>query len=175
MVFDPAVLDRLFIGTFHGVFKSRDGGATCMESSTGLKDLEVTELVIDPFCPENLYAGIHENDGAFKRSEGCSTRKEINNGLTDWYINALIIDPLTLTTLYAGTQGNGVFKSLDGGETWSETSSLASEGILSLAIDPVTPTDLYTGNLGGRMFKTVDGGVTALVVASGSPNPVCRN
>jgi hypothetical protein len=35
-------------------------------------------------------------------------------------ILALAIDPTTPTTIYAGTLGDGVFKSTDGGEHWSQ-------------------------------------------------------
>jgi hypothetical protein len=35
------------------------------------------------------------------------------------WIYALAVDPNTPTTLYAGTYGGGMFKSTDGGATWS--------------------------------------------------------
>ncbi len=53
-------------------------------------------------------------------------------------ISALAIDPLTPTTLYAGTPG-GVFKSTDGGASWS-ASGLIKPSVL--AIDPLTSTTL---------------------------------
>src|SRR5262249_519160 len=34
-------------------------------------------------------------------------------------VGALAIDPIPPTTLYAGTGGNGVFKSTNGGSSWS--------------------------------------------------------
>jgi len=72
-------------------------------------------------------------------------------------ISALAIDPLTPTTLYAGTPG-GVFKSTDGGTSWSASGLV---NISALAIDPLTPTTLYAGSsvLGG-VFKSTDGGVS---------------
>src|SRR5258705_12198948 len=58
-------------------------------------------------------------------------------------IPALAIDRRTPTTLYAGTDGGGgVFKSTDGGESWS-VSGLAY--IDALVIDPLTPTTLHAG------------------------------
>jgi len=43
---------------------------------------------------------------------------------TNYFVFALAIDPVTPSTLYAGLEGGarggGVFKSVDGGNTWSE-------------------------------------------------------
>src|SRR5882762_4679096 len=71
-------------------------------------------------------------------------------------ISALVIDPLTPTTLYAGTPG-GMFKSTDGGATWSASALVNT--ISALAIDPLTPNILYAAVSGG-IFKSTDGGVT---------------
>ena len=50
-------------------------------------------------------------------------RPPANAGLTFTGIQALAIDPLTPATLYAGIREGGVFKSTDGGGTWSEAST----------------------------------------------------
>jgi photosystem II stability/assembly factor-like uncharacterized protein len=79
------------------------------------------------------------------------------NGPKGGVIWALAIDPETPTTLYAGTFG-GVFKSRDGGGSWSAASTgLPDTGVWSLAIDPETPATLYAGSIGG-VFKSTDGG-----------------
>src|SRR3989442_1318092 len=74
--------------------------------------------------------------------------------------SALAIDPLTPTTLYAGTSG-GVFKSTDGGASWSASGLI---NVSALAIDPLTPTTLYAGtsNVGvfGGVFTSTDGVVS---------------
>src|SRR5206468_2539359 len=57
----------------------------------------------------------------------------------------------------AGTS-RGVFKSTDGGNSWSDvTSGLASANVGALAVDPKTPSTLYAGTPRG-VFKSVDGG-----------------
>src|SRR5882724_701971 len=77
-------------------------------------------------------------------------------------VTALAIDPLTPTTLYAGTAG-GVFKSTDGGASWS---AIGLINVTALAIDPLTPATVYVGTgtfdmsaLGG-VFKSTDGGAS---------------
>ncbi len=73
-------------------------------------------------------------------------------------IFGLAIDPTTPTTLYAGTFGGVVFKSADGGSSWSAVTDLTGKSVLALAIDPTTPTTLYAGTEGGGVFKSIDGG-----------------
>jgi hypothetical protein len=76
------------------------------------------------------------------------------------WIYALAVDPNTPTTLYAGTYGGGVFKSTDGGATWSAVNTgLSNKSVWALAIDPTAPNTLYAGTYGG-VFKSTDGGAS---------------
>src|SRR5438445_13664732 len=87
-------------------------------------------------------------------------------------IAALAIDPLTPTTLYAGTCDRGLFKSTDGGASWTAT-GLTNISVSALAIDPKTPTTLYAGAVTvdcatgallppveAGVFKSTDGGAS---------------
>ena len=63
---------------------------------------------------------------------------------------ALAINPTTPTTLYVGYGGgdafgssSGLFKSLNGGESWSGANTgLGGAKVIRLAIDPTTPNTL---------------------------------
>src|SRR5262249_30832496 len=101
---------------------------------------------------------------------------------------ALAIDPSTPTTLYAGvddtpiyddsgasTPGHGgVFKSLDGGATWTP-SGLDGAAVTQIVIDPSAPGTLYAvtqGNYGSPRgfrgaYKSIDGGATWNSVSAG--------
>src|SRR5437016_2862110 len=74
-------------------------------------------------------------------------------------VTALAINPATPTTLYAGTfSGAGVFKSTNGGASWTAINSglpgpQVAAHVLALAIDPATPTTLYAGTNNG-VFKS---------------------
>ena len=100
----------------------------------------------------------------FKSTDGGATWSPVNNGLTNKSVWALAIDPSTPTTLYAGTW-NGVFKSINGGTTWS-ANGLTGNGVFALAIDPSTPTTLYAGTNGG-VFKSINGGTTWSATGTG--------
>ena len=99
----------------------------------------------------------------------------MNTGLSYPYVYSLAIDPVTPSTLYAGTYGGGVFKSVDGGSSWSAINTgLSNTNVYSLAIDPFVPSTLYAGTIGGGVFKSVDGGSNWSAINTGLSNPyVC--
>src|SRR5262249_50287952 len=77
---------------------------------------------------------------------------------------AVVVDPHAPTTVYAAEaalQGNaagGVFKSGDGGATWSNAGSI-TVAVRALAIDPLQPQTLYAGT-DAAVLKSTDGATT---------------
>jgi len=67
-------------------------------------------------------------------------------------------DPLTPITLYVGSID--VFKSTDGGASFSPTGLTGIGSALSLAIDRRAPTTIYAGTSGSGVFKSTDGGAS---------------
>jgi len=79
-------------------------------------------------------------------------------------LDAVVVDPVNPQNVYAGAEEGGVYKSADGGVSWT----LASTGLTDptvdvLAIDPVHPSTLYVGTNGGfpgggkGLWKSTDG------------------
>lgn len=63
--------------------------------------------------------------------------------------------------IIVGSQTGGVWKSLDGGATWTVlTDNLANMDVYSLAIDPINSSTYFWGSYNGSIFKSVDGGST---------------
>ena len=90
------------------------------------------------------------------------------NGPYGAYIADLAVDPTNPKIIYAAIDGGGVYKSYDGGETWTEI----NEGITVLdawdiIIDPTNPQILYVGTFHGGIFKTNNGGSTWQDVTDG--------
>jgi uncharacterized repeat protein (TIGR02543 family) len=82
-------------------------------------------------------------------------------------VRALAADPVTSGLLYAGTQGDGVFRSEDGGTAWAPISNgLGSTEVLALAVDPLSPTVVYCGTVGG-MYRSNDRGESWISASAG--------
>ncbi len=93
-------------------------------------------------------------------------------------IGALVVAPSNPKILYAGTgecdirndmiPGDGIYKSTDGGATWSYAGLRAARTTCALAVDPENPDVVYAASMGqvfapntaGGVYKTSDGGQT---------------
>src|SRR5439155_6256077 len=121
--------------------------------------------VIDPQTPATLYA--RTNGGVFKSTDGGADWSPVNTGLPSPNISALAVDPQTPATLYASVSmgsfafpsSGAVFKSTDGGASWSAANAgLHAPIIHALAIDPQDPATVYAGTQGGGVLKSTDRG-----------------
>ena len=196
LAIDPLTPTTLYAGTDDGLFKSTDGGGnwsflTMTVSGAVVVEGSVDTLAIDPTTPTTIYAGcLAVTGGLFKSTDGGATWTAVSSGLPGApvpSVTALAINPLTPTTLYAVVDleassapnilnaGHDVFKSTDGGKSWTSASTGQSGTIVaSLAIDPATPTTLYVtlrpttgGGLG--VFKSTDGAGSWSAVNNGVP------
>ncbi len=122
VVIDPNTSSTLYAATDGGLFKSMDSSNTW--SVTDLTSPDIKALAIESTTPSTLYVGtgVVVNPyayygGALKSTDG----RDADTGLASDGVWALAIDPTTPGTLYAGTYDYGVYKSTDGGNTWSGT------------------------------------------------------
>jgi len=80
---------------------------------------------------------------------------------------ALAFDAAGAWTLYAGLDEGGVWRSTDGGATWSAAQGGLPPGtIRTLAADPGTAGTLYVGRSGDGVWKSADGGGSWTQVAA---------
>jgi uncharacterized protein (TIGR03437 family) len=119
------------------------------------------------------------DSGIFKSTDGGATWKSADGGIptyTDPYVSiphridiqSLAIDPANPSNLYAGVAANtqsGIFKSTNGGSSWTfANSGLAIPGTVavvpqSLTVDPSNPETVYAATSGFGIFKSIDGAV----------------
>jgi streptogramin lyase/photosystem II stability/assembly factor-like uncharacterized protein len=104
-------------------------------------------------------------------------------GINTWTTNgpnadilALAISPADSTdqTIFAGTASGGVYKSTDGGASWTAVNSgLSNLDVQTLAISPAYSTDqtIFAGTAYyGGVYKSTDGGASWTAVNSGLSN-----
>jgi len=85
-----------------------------------------------------------------------------DNGVVN--VQSLAIDPAEADVVYVGTgwgsfNGNGVWKSTDGGEMWAAANrGMIDYGITALAVHPSDSQVIYAGGNGSEFWKSTDGG-----------------
>jgi hypothetical protein len=102
-VIDPQNPSTLYAAADYssGVQRSNDGGAHFEGVNSGLPDLYIRALSIDPHNTSKLFAGTRSN-GVFMSTDGGASWTAINSGLGCFAVESLTYDPLT-NTLYAST------------------------------------------------------------------------
>ncbi|HET7219512.1 MAG TPA: hypothetical protein VFJ02_15755 [Vicinamibacterales bacterium] len=185
--------DEYYFGaTGGGLWKTTDGGVTWRAVSDGFfKTSSVGAVAVSESSPDVVYAGMGEvqlrgnviqGDGIYKTSDAGRTWTHVGLAKT-MVISRIRIHPSNPDIVYAAALGDpygpnpdrGVFKTTDGGKTW--TSVLARDdktGAADLVMDPKNPDVLYagfwevfrtphslsSGGPGSGLFKTTDGGRT---------------
>ncbi len=124
-----------------------------------------------------IYVGA-ATGGVWKSFNGGTTFKPVFDKQPVQAIGAVTIDPRNPRTVWVGTGeswvrnsvsvGDGVYKSTDGGDNWTNVGLKDSERIAKILVDPTTPDTVYvcaTGHLWNAnaergVYKTTDGGKT---------------
>ena len=133
-----------------------------------------------------IYAGAAQG-GVWSYDEGTGVWTSLTDSLTTLSVGALEIAPSDENVLYLGSGegalsgdsyfGDGVYRSTDGGATWSHRSGAAFAGvsISGLAVDPANADHLYVAIVRGRagarrttpptstvygIYESTDGGAT---------------
>jgi photosystem II stability/assembly factor-like uncharacterized protein len=169
LAIDPKTPSTIYVGSAFGIFRSTDAATSWVPVLT----LTCLALVIDPGTPSTIYAGTSPTE-VFKSTDSGGSWLPVDSGLPlqpgclaeQCFVDALAIDPLSPATLYAGTQ-SGVFKSTNGGGTWSGANSgLAALRVFAVAVDPSAPSTVYAGTDLG-VFKSVNAAASWSRVTNG--------
>lgn len=128
--------------------------------------------------------------GVWKTTDGGISWKNITDGyFKSGSVGAIAVAPSDPNTIYVGmgehcirietfASGDGMYKSTDGGKTWTHIGLETSNQIAGIVIDPANPDIVYAAVQGspwgpheGRgVHKSVDGGKTWTRILAGTPN-----
>jgi photosystem II stability/assembly factor-like uncharacterized protein len=185
-----------------GVWKTDDYGRTWAPIFDDQPTQSIGAIAVAPSAPDTIYVGTGEGlhrpdlsvgDGVYRSRDGGKTWAHV--GLTDaQQIPRIVVDPKNPDRVFAAVLGHpygpseqrGVFRSLDGGQTWQKVLYKdPNTGASDLEIDPQNPNILYAalwesrlgpwedGNdyegTGGGLYKSTDGGTTWKPLKTGLP------
>lgn len=155
LAIDPSDSSIVYAGLFDGrVFRRRANGAW-ISISSGLPGDPILAMAIDPIMPNIVYVGTAL--GVYRRTSRAHRWIYVSSGFGDSWTDALAIDPAHEGWLYAGTNGDGVYRSTDGGRTWAPfNQGLFDLAVTSLAITP-SGSILYAGTENSGVFQTRTG------------------
>jgi photosystem II stability/assembly factor-like uncharacterized protein len=129
----------------------------------------VRSLVIHPTTPATMWAG-SVGGGVWKTTNSGTSWTALNDFMANLAVASMVIDPTNPNILYAGTgegmgnihslSGAGVFKTTDGGATWTQLSATSSwDAVNRLAISPANSQTIIAAT-GEGIFRTTNGGTT---------------
>jgi photosystem II stability/assembly factor-like uncharacterized protein len=199
----PGHPDRFYFGSVGGgVWRSDNAGRTWEPIFDSQPVASIGAVTVAPSDPNVIYVGSGEADmrsdisygnGVYKSVDGGTTWTRI--GLTDTrQIGRILVDPHDPSLVFVAALGHaygpnrerGVFRSKDGGKTWTDVLFKdENTGAVDLAFDPSDsktilaalwqtrrpPWNVYppSNGPGSGLYRSVDGGDTWTHVTEGLP------
>ncbi|MGD9856788.1 MAG: M36 family metallopeptidase, partial [Planctomycetaceae bacterium] len=181
----PTDANTIYVGGAHGgVWRTTNGGASWTPLTDGEQTLAMGSIAIAPSNPNIIYAGTGEANfsadsmygrGVLKSTDGGNTWTMLGNSVFNRRtISKVLVHPTDPNTVYVavgrglnGLFGNmGVWKSTNGGATWTNMTSVisTSDPVTDLVMDPTNPNVLIAGfgeifgHSANGLYRTLDGG-----------------
>ncbi len=142
----------LFVGNDGGIFKSTDNGNSWTDISNNLAIAQVAKIGISATNPNLIMAGMQDN----------GTNKYDGSGWNIVYGGdgcEAICDPTDDNILYASYVQGKIYRSTNGGSSWSTITATSSESgawITPYCMDPNSHTTLYAGY--ENVYKSTNSG-----------------
>ncbi|HYB97444.1 MAG TPA: hypothetical protein VEC39_20900 [Vicinamibacterales bacterium] len=184
-----------------GLWKTVNNGTTWTVHFDDLDDVvSIGDIAINPHDANTVWVGSGENNNRQSGSWGNGVYKSTDGGLTfkhmglaaSKHIARIIVDPIDHDVVYVAALGSlwgrggdrGVYKTTDGGLTWSRVLHVDDDtGATELVMDPSNNKVLYAatyqrrratwgfngGGLGSAMWKSSDAGRTWTKLTTGVP------
>jgi photosystem II stability/assembly factor-like uncharacterized protein len=190
---DPFVANTLYVAAAGGgVWKTTDGGSTWNPLTDAQSTLSMGAIAVAPSNPQVIYAGTGEANNSGDSNFGRGVLVSTDSGVT-WTLRTaagafdrktiaeIAVDPGNATVVYVAVSGggvngvagnNGVWKSTDGGATWTNTTATitSTNPWTSVRIDPNNSATLYAAV--GNIFGSSLNGVYKTTNAGGSWTPL---
>ncbi len=197
----PTNKDKWYIAAASGgVWLTTNHGATFSPIFDNYGSFSTSCVEISTSNPNTIWVGTGENNNQRSAAYGDGIYKSLDGGnsftnmglMKSEHIGNIIIHPTDENTVWVAAYGplwssggeRGVYKTTDGGKTWTRTLFISDDtGISEIAIDPTNPQILYAAShqrrrhewtyIGGgpesTLYKSEDGGNTWREITTGLP------
>jgi photosystem II stability/assembly factor-like uncharacterized protein len=198
----PGRPNEFYFGAVNGgVWKSIDGGRVWLPVFDAQPIASIGAITVAASQPDTVYVGSGEStlrdsvgygNGMYKSVDAGKTWRHI--GLDDsQHIGKIAVDPrnpnvvlvAAIGHLYAANKERGIFRSTNGGETWTKVLGDENVGGVDVVIHPTDSKIVFAGmwntrrppwftyaptnGPGGGIFKSTDGGTTWKQLTTGLP------
>ena len=189
-----------------GLFKTENNGLNFTPVSLDIPVGSIGAVAVSQSKPDVVYLGTGEGnnsrssywgDGVYVSTDGAKTWTHA--GLADsQHIGRIVVHPTDPNTAYVAALGHlysdneerGLYKTTDGGKTWTKSLDVKSNGkavgVVDVAMDPKNPLVLYAaaydkvrrpwsfaaGGPGSALYKTIDGGKSWTKLTNGLPTGI---
>jgi photosystem II stability/assembly factor-like uncharacterized protein len=183
-----------------GIWRSNNAGVSWTSLFDSVRAPSVGAVAVAPSNPDILWVGTGEPQNMRSSSWGNGVYKSTDGGRT-WsapmlprsqHIGRIVIDPRDPDVVYVAAVGplwapggeRGLFKTTDGGRTWTNTKEISPfTGFTEVVMDPINPDVLYAASYQRErraysflpagtetaIWKTTDGARTWTKLTSGLP------
>jgi photosystem II stability/assembly factor-like uncharacterized protein len=201
-VFPDSTSHYLVAEASGGIWLTTNNGTSWTPVFDNYGSYSIGWIAIDPKTPTVVWAGTGENndqrsvsfgDGVYKSEDGGRTWRNVGLKKTE-HIARIVIDPRDSNVVYVAAPGplwsgggeRGLYKTTDGGKTWSQSLIKVGEytGCSDVVMDPKNPDMLfaathqrqrkYFGMIHGgpesALWRSMDAGKTWTKAGGGFPN-----
>jgi photosystem II stability/assembly factor-like uncharacterized protein len=186
-----------------GLWKTVNNGISFTSVFDNQPDFALGSVALAQSRPDVVYAGTGESNNSRSSYGGNGVYKSVDGGKT-WTksglpnagrVGRIVVHPKNPDVVFVAASGHlysespdrGVYRSTDGGRTWTKTLDHKVDGreigAIDIAMDPSNPNILYAstydkvrrpwtfgeGGPGSALFKSTDGGATWRQLTNGLP------
>jgi len=142
-------------------FAQASGWELIFETQRGMPSGWINQLVVHPKDPNTLFAAT-EGAGFIVSNDEGKTWTPKNQGITaaeegtvsGYQARCMVLVPSNLKAAYVGMAAFGVFKTTDGGTTWTDINSTLDDTFTkAMVMHPKDTNTLYLGTDGGGIYR----------------------
>lgn len=164
---DPSDPKRILAASDRtGLFQSEDGGYRWFPLESPITEGEIWSLTIDPTDPSRIYVGARP--GVWRSTDAGGTWEQLEMGMDPECpigisrTTNVVVDPRDSQVLWAGVEVDGIYRSHDGGDSWTHLENIGPspfhQDIHGLAVRPHDGgADIFASTPFGLATSTDDG------------------